>query len=97
MTALSDLLAALRVKDEYIERELLLLTACQYGRASDRSKLASMRDLSFSAKTYITRGDAVAEVNLNISTVPCGPMGYASPSEVAPELLERMWQGPRAS
>jgi hypothetical protein len=97
MTALEGLLVSLRVKDEYIERELGLLNGIQYGRASDRSKLGSMRDQAYSAKTFIARGDSVAELNLDASTVPCGPLGYASPRNVASELLDRMWRGSRAS
>jgi hypothetical protein len=65
----------------------------QYGRARDRSKLASLRDQAYSGSHYLAAGDlSLVEINSRLAETPCGPMAYQSPRAVVPMLLERTWR-----
>jgi hypothetical protein len=91
--ALSEMLRALNVPERYVELETGCMGEFQYGRASDRSKLGSLRDQAYSASHYLAAGDlSLAEINSRLSQTPCGPMGYKSPRAIAPMLLEQMWR-----
>ena len=91
--ALAELLTSLGVEERYVASETAPLSGLQYGRASDRSKLGSLRDQAYLAGYHIERGDlSLAEMNVLLAETPCGPMNYASPDRVAPELLERTWR-----
>ena len=81
------------VKNEYIDAELRLLGQFHFARASDRSKLGSLRDQAYQASYHVARDNLrQLDLNLRIAETPCGPMAYASPGRVAPELLERTWR-----
>lgn len=91
--ALGEVLRELRAVDDSIEKELALLKAVQYGRASDRSKLGSLRDQANLANYQLARGDlSLLEVNLRLAETPCGPMNYHSPKKMAPRRLEQTWR-----
>ena len=90
---LRELLKDLHVPESLIEREAELLGSLQYGRASNRSVLGSLRDQAYLADHRL-RDDqfSLAEVNRDLAETPCGPMGYASPKKVAPERLAARWR-----
>ena len=89
--ALSELLHSLGVEQRYIELEETLFATLTYGRAGDRSKLGSLRDQGDLAWHDVADGRSLHDVNVRLSTTPCGPMGYNNPRSVAPALLEACW------
>ena len=90
--ALSELLRSLNVSERYVELEVDCMGKTQYGRASDRSKLGSLRDQAYMASGDFDDGLSLAEINERLAITPCGPMGYKSPRAVAPALLEQTWR-----
>jgi hypothetical protein len=91
--SLRDLLQELKVPEPWIAMEADLLGSVQYGRASNRSILGSLRDQSYLADRRLRDDEfSLAEVNRDLAETPCGPMGYASPKRVAPERLAARWR-----
>lgn len=93
-SALADVLRAIGVVEDYIEKELVLLSTLQYSRASDRSKLGSLLDQAHLA-SYRVEDLGVQnlhEVSLRLAETPCAPMSYDSPEKVAPQCLEQTWR-----
>jgi hypothetical protein len=88
--ALTELLRAFKVPESFIEQEFARMSEFQYARASDRSKLGSLRDQANLA-SYHLADRSLSDINLRLAETPCGPMSYNWPSRVAPELLERTW------
>jgi len=90
---LRELLNDLHVPESSIEREAEILGSLQYGRASNRSVLGSLRDQGYLADHRLHDDQfSLAEANRDLAETPCGPMGYASPKRVAPERLAARWR-----
>lgn len=96
--SLTELLADLGVPESWIAREAELLGSVQYGRASDRSNLGSLRDQAYLA-SHRLRDDqfSLAEVNRELAETPCGPRDYACPKRMAPERLAARWRWERGT
>lgn len=93
--ALEQLLAELAVPQNFIQAELDLLSAFRFARATDRSVLGSMRDQAILARYHFDDSITPLELSLHLAMTPCGPLDYASPKKVAPQLLREKWSGPR--
>ena len=89
---LIELLRFLDVPERYVELEIDCMGKIQYGRASDLSKLGSLRDQAYVASHDFDDGLSLADINERLTVNPCGPMGYKSPGAVAPALLEQTWR-----
>ena len=90
VAALQELLRDLGVPAAHIEQEAALLADVQYGRASDLSKLGSMRDQARSVRFHVHE-ESLSEINVRLTENPCGAMNYASPRVVAPSVLKTTW------
>ena len=90
--ALIELLHSLDVPERYVELEIDCMGKTQYGRASDQSKLGSLRDQAYMASRDFDDGLSLAAINERMAITPCGPMAYKSPQYVAPMLLEQTWR-----
>jgi hypothetical protein len=88
---LLDLLLHFGVNEASARREIATLNGLAYARASDRSVLGSMRDQAILAKFDLDRNLDLWTVNLRLSDAPCSPIGWASPGEVTPKLVEARW------
>jgi hypothetical protein len=87
--ALRELLSALDVPERYVEVKVSCMGSFQYDRASDQSKLGSLRDQAYMARRDFDDGLSLAVINRRAAVTPCGPMAYKSPEYVAPMLLEQ--------
>ena len=92
VAALRELLGALDVPERYVDLEAGCMGVIQHGRASDRSKLGSLRDQAYTASYDFADGLSLAVINRRAAMTPCGPMAYKSPEYVAPMLLEQTWR-----
>ena len=86
--SLARLLHSLGSPEPSVLREIELLRTIQYGRASNRSILGSMRDQAYLASYRLEEGRvSLDRVNLDLAETPCGPLAYASPRRVTAQLL----------
>jgi len=92
ISMLQELLDELGCTSAYVGHESAVLQTMQYGRASDRSKLASLLDQARLARRLAADGYPLHDINVRLAETPCGPMAYASPRNVAPQRLEARWR-----
>jgi hypothetical protein len=87
--SLGDLLGALGAKPTVIRAEMAEMEQRAVAKTRSRNVLASMRDLALSARWILERTPRInlAEVSLELSQIPCGPLGMRFPAEVAMALL----------
>ena len=65
---------------------------CALGRRAAGSVLGSMNDFVYQVDAEFSEGEEVVyldEVDLRLSEVPCGPLRYRNPAEVALDLMTR--------
>jgi len=79
-TAFADLLREFGVERTSIEAELQAMCTFVYARATDRSRLASMRDQMITAKHAVHRGRAHSpwEIMLALSYMPLASLEFRS-------------------
>ena len=88
--AWTELLRRLEVPAQLIEAELHEMNDVRLGPTRSRSVLASMNDMKRHAHWLLTTQDpSLLGLELDLSGVPCGPLGYRSPREVTVDLLRR--------
>jgi hypothetical protein len=91
--ALSELLRALRVPTDQVERELRSMNDYRFAKTNDRTVLGSMTD-SFEWRTgrssKARRHPIFLGVSLELAEAPCGPINYERPKDVARALLRRV-------
>jgi hypothetical protein len=87
--SLYDLLGALGVKPAIIQAEMGEMQERLEAKTRSLSILASMRDLALNARWILEHTPSIspAEVSLELSQVPCGPLGMRTPAEAALALL----------
>lgn len=75
-----------------IERELARLEPLEFGATASRTVLGSMTDFVFQMKAraaWVPGWDGtVSSLEDELATIPCAPLGYRHPREVALALLE---------
>ena len=87
--ALSELLVGLGVPAQARAQEIESLTTVSYGRASDRSHLASMRDQKVTAKHLVNRAglSTPRDIMAALVQMPSGPLAYRTPGQATVTLL----------
>jgi hypothetical protein len=72
--------------------ELQAMQEVRFGPTRSRSVLGSMNDFVYQVDAEFSEGEDVVyldEVDLRLSEVPCGPLKYRNPAEVALDLMTR--------
>ena len=100
-SAVTDLLTSLGIAPVALATELREMNEVQFGRTISRSVLGSMNDLAYHARWLLGERPSLRETDLalELSQIPCGPIGYRHPGEVAAELLAQTavaWRAPAA-
>ena len=88
----ANLLGLIGVHPNAIANEISHYDQVQYGKTASRSILGSMNDFAwhFQIKAEEAKDKAdlsLSKVELEMSQMPCKPINYKSPSEVAIDLL----------
>jgi hypothetical protein len=87
---LDEVLRALGVSEERIDRELAAMEPLYFGRTNSPSTLGSMNDFVYNLKGYLeTYTDpTLLDLSLALAHIPCGPLAMESPESFAPRLLK---------
>jgi hypothetical protein len=87
--SLPDLLDALGIAPAMIHAEMGEMQQRVVAKTRSKSVLASTRDLALNARWILERSPGIspAEVSLELSQVPCGPLEMRFPAEAAMALL----------
>jgi hypothetical protein len=98
MSTLQELLLQIGAPPAAVEVEIDALMELFYGRASDRSRLASMRDQKFTAKRIVHSGRTSSpwDLTIDLAKMPSGALGYNTPFYET-GLLLHSGGGPRSS
>lgn len=90
MSTLKQLLLQIGVPIATVEAEVDALTSVDYGRATDRSRLASMRDQKVTAKHFVHGGRSSSpwDMTVDLAQMPSGALAYRTPLEEAAQLLK---------
>lgn len=86
---LAELLRLIGTPAAVVYAELEAVTSFEHVRASDRSRLASMRDQTRTAKDAVHYRGARSplDIALDLAYMPTGAIAYATPSEAALKAL----------
>lgn len=89
LSLFTDVLLALKVPREAIDRELSLMDPMNYGRTNSRVVLGSMTDFTHMTKDILATEPEMTllELSLFLAHSPCKPLDMKQPEVVAPELL----------
>jgi hypothetical protein len=89
--AVNDLLTRLGVSAEARERETKKMVDICFGPTASRGVLGSMNDLAVQCRFRLEEDPNMnlSNLALQLSEVPCGPLGYRYPAEVAIELFQK--------
>lgn len=87
---LDDVLSALGVRRELIDRELARMEPLYFGRTNSRVVLGSMNDFVQIFKYMLPDGQhlTLLDWSLQLAEAPCSPIGMESPNDLARRLLE---------
>ena len=89
LRVLTDVLLALKVPQEAIDRELSLMYPMYYGRTNSRVVLGSMTDFTHMTRHILATEPEMTllDLSLFLAHSPCKPLDMEQPETVAPELL----------
>jgi hypothetical protein len=95
----ANLLGLIGVHPKAITNEISHYDQVRYGKTASRTILGSMNDFAwhYQIKAEETKGNAdlsLSKVELEMSQMPCKPIDYRFPSEVAIELLNNRQRMP---
>jgi hypothetical protein len=87
-----NLLGMIGIQPKAIEAELRHYDHIQFSKTRSRSVLGSMNDIAFQYQVIAEMADNKADLSLSkaelqMSEMPCKPIDYRGPSDVAKELL----------
>jgi hypothetical protein len=90
MNQLGEVLSALGVRRELIDRELSRMEPLYFGRTNSRSILGSMNDFVQMFKYMLPDGQDLTLLNwsLQLAKAPCGPIDMERPNRLTCRLLE---------
>ena len=88
----ANLLGMIGIHSKVIENEISHFDHIQFGKTVSRSVLGSMNDFAWQyqilADEAISKDDlSLSSAELKLSQMPCKPLDYSFPSEIAKELL----------
>jgi hypothetical protein len=87
-----NLLGMIGIQYKVVENELSHYDHFQFGKTRSRSVLGSMNDIAFQYQGIAEMAEKKADLSLSnaeyqMSQMPCKPIDYRAPSDVAKELL----------
>ena len=87
-----NLLGTLGIPSKAIDQELHHYNDVQFGKTRSRSVLGSMNDIAFQYQAIAEMAENKADLSLSnaeyqMSQMPCKPIDYRAPIDVAKELL----------
>lgn len=87
-----NLLGMIGIQSKTIEHELHQYDQIQFGKTKSRSVLGSMNDIAFQYQVIAEMAEGKADFSLSnaeyqLSHMPCKPIDYRGPSDIAKELL----------
>jgi hypothetical protein len=88
----ANLLGMIGLPQHIIDRERSHFDQIQFGKTASRSVLGSLNDFAWQYQSLAEEARSKADLSLsnaefNMSQVPCGPLDYQFPAEVARMLL----------
>ena len=89
---IANLLGMIGIQPKAIENELSHYDHIQFGKTRSRSVLGSINDFAFHYQVMAEEAESKADLSLSnaeykLSQMPCKPIDYKAPSDVAKELL----------
>jgi hypothetical protein len=98
----ANLLGMIGVSVEVAGRELSHLDPVRFGKTASRSVIGSMNDMAWHYQWMAEEGKKRGQLSLSeaeeeLSRIPCSPLGYRCPADVAKELLHGGWEVPANS
>ena len=89
-SALQELLHQIGAPKDAAVAELDALASLTYARAKDRSRLASMRDQTVTAKHFVRGGRSAApwDLTVDLAEMPSGALAYRTPLAETAEILK---------
>ena len=89
-SALKELLLQIGAPSAAVAVEVDALTSLVYGRATDRSRLASMRDQTVTAKHFVHGGRSSSpwDMTIDLAQMPSGTLAYRTPLDETARLLK---------
>jgi hypothetical protein len=98
--AVRDLLVALEIPLDAVQREIAAMQPVQFGVAMNRRVIGSINEFAYQLDAYVGSSSNPLELALRLSETPMSAVGSASmygiPREVARELLAEPYLGPRS-
>ena len=90
MNHLGEVLSALGVRRELIDRELSRMEPLYFGRTNSRSVLGTMNDFVQMFRYMLPNGQdlSLLDWSLQLAKAPCGPIDMESPNRLTRRLLE---------
>lgn len=93
-----NLFAMIGVSAEVALRELRHYDSVQFSKTASRSILGSMNDFAWHYQIMAEEGQgkrrlSLSDAEFKLSQMPCSPLGYRYPSDVAIDLLHGMTDG----
>jgi hypothetical protein len=89
----ANLLGMIGINSKEIENEISHYDQIQFGKTESRRVLGSMNDIAWQYQTLAEEAENKSDLSLSkaeliLSRMPCKPIGYRFPSEIAKDLLE---------
>jgi hypothetical protein len=93
----ANLLGMIGIYSKVIEKEISHFDQIQFGKTVNRSVLGSMNDFAWHYQIMAQEANSKADLSLSnaelkLSQMPCKPLDYSFPSEIAKELLSEKRQ-----
>jgi hypothetical protein len=86
--SVAQLLLALDIDQELVKAEADEMNRVSFAPTANRSVLGSMNDFQFQIRVELEAGEVdLLAINLRLSDVPCGPLGYDRPADRALQEL----------
>jgi hypothetical protein len=96
--ALRDLLVALEIPLDAVQREIALMDPTTFASAVNRRVIGSMNDFAYQLDAYVGDTNDPLELALKLCETPMSAIGsessYAIPKDIARELLSGPYTGP---
>jgi hypothetical protein len=89
----ANLLGMIGINPKEIINELNHYDQIQFGKTVSRRIVGSMNDIAWQYQTFAEGAEnktdlSLSQAELNLSQLPCKPINYRFPSEIAKELLD---------